>query len=313
MLDNINHTGSGLIMKLHQLRALVSIHETGSLQDASTVLHLTQSALSRAIKELESELGITLLVRSNKGMKLTEYGQRMLGHARQALESVRRARQEIDDMKGLVLSDITIGVTPVTALIPAVKHAILEFQKAYPQVQLKVLEMRPGQLLQHLRDGLLDFALTSQLPASTVGLDWLSLCRITGVVVVRKDHPLRNVKSLRQLQHAHWISVDPLSDGQSQFNQLFEGSGLARPRNVFECTAMNLAVKLLIDSDIVMIISGPSLGHELVWLSKMSEHLHKIDIQEPVPDYFVNLVCVNRSYLTKTAGQLFRMLEAGLT
>ncbi|WP_297841231.1 LysR family transcriptional regulator, partial [Pseudomonas sp.] len=138
-------------MKLHQLRALVSIHETGSLQDASTVLHLTQSALSRAIKELESELGITLLVRSNKGMTLTEYGQRMLGHARQALESVRRARQEIEDMKGLVVSEITIGVTPVTAILQPFKQVLLEFQQTYPQASLRVLELRPAQLLQHLR------------------------------------------------------------------------------------------------------------------------------------------------------------------
>ena len=299
-------------MKLHQLRALVAIHETGSLQDASAVLHLTQSALSRAIKELEIELGITLLVRSNKGMTLTEYGQRMLGHSRQALESVRRARQEIEDMKGLVVSEITIGVTPVTALLQPLKQVLLEFQHAYPQATLKVLEMRPTQLLQHVRDGLLDFALTSQLPASTVGLDWQPLCRIAGVVVVRKDHPLRNVKSLRLLQQAQWLSVDPLTDSQSQFNQLFEGSALARPRKVFECTAMNLAIKLLIDSDVVMTMSEAAQGHDLVGLSDMSKYLHKVEIQEPVPDNFINLVCVNRSYLTKTAGQLFGMLQAQL-
>ena len=299
-------------MKLHQLRALVAIHETGSLQDASAVLHLTQSALSRAIKELESELGITLLVRSNKGMTLTEYGQRMLGHSRQALESVRRARQEIEDMKGLVVSEITIGVTPVTALLQPLKQVLLDFQQAYPQATLKVQEMRPTQLLQHVRDGLLDFALTSQLPASTVGLDWQPLCRIAGVVVVRKDHPLRNVKSLRLLQQAQWLSVDPLNDSQSQFNQLFEGSALARPRKVFECTAMNLAIKLLIDSDVVMTMSEAAQGHDLVGLSDMSKYLHKVEIQEPVPDYFINLVCVNRSYLTKTAGQLFGMLQAQL-
>ena len=299
-------------MKLHQLRALVAIHETGSLQDASAVLHLTQSALSRAIKELENELGITLLVRSNKGMTLTEYGQRMLGHSRQALESVRRARQEIEDMKGLVVSEITIGVTPVTALLQPLKQVLLDFQHAYPQATLKVLEMRPTQLLQHVRDGLLDFALTSQLPASTVGLDWQPLCRIAGVVVVRKDHPLRNVKSLRLLQQAQWLSVDPLNDSQSQFNQLFDGSALARPRKVFECTAMNLAIKLLIDSDVVMTMSEAAQGHDLVGLSDMSKYLHKVEIQEPVPDYFINLVCVNRSYLTKTAGQLFGMLQAQL-
>ncbi|MDT3749820.1 MULTISPECIES: LysR family transcriptional regulator [Pseudomonas] len=299
-------------MKLHQLRALVSIHETGSLQDASAVLHLTQSALSRAIKELESELGITLLVRSNKGMKLTEYGQRMLGHARQALESVRRARQEIEDMKGQVVSEITVGVTPVTALLAPLKQVLLAFQQKHPEVMLRILEMRPTQLLQHLRDGLLDFALTSQLPASTVGLDWQPLCRLAGVVVVRKDHPLRHVKSLRQLQQATWISVGPLSDAQSQFNQLFQGSALARPRQVIECTAMNLAVKMLIDSDAVMPISEPALGHDLVGLSDMSKHFHTVQVQEPIPDYFINLVCINRSYLTTTASLLHGLLRQSL-
>lgn len=215
-------------------------------------------------------------------------------------------------MKGLVVSEITIGVTPVTALLEPLKQVLLNFQQAYPQATLKVLEMRPTQLLQHVRDGLLDFALTSQLPASTVGLDWQPLCRIAGVVVVRKDHPLRNVKSLRLLQQAQWLSVDPLNDSQSQFNQLFEGSALARPRKVFECTAMNLAIKLLIDSDVVMTMSEAAQGHDLVGLSDMSKYLHKVEIQEPVPDYFINLVCVNRSYLTKTAGQLFGMLQAQL-
>lgn len=299
-------------MKLHQLRALVAIHETGSLQDASAVLHLTQSALSRAIKELEHELGVTLLARSNKGMTLTEYGQRMLGHARQALESVRRARHEIEDMKGSMVSEITIGVTPVTALLQPLKQVLLEFQQTYPQASLRVLEMRPTQLLQHLRDGQIDFALTSQLPASTVGLDWQPLLQLNGVVVVRTGHPLRNVKSLRLLQQAQWISVDPLTDAQSQFNQLFEGSSLARPRKVFECTAMSLAVKLMIDSDAVMTIGEPVFGNELIGLSEMSKYLQRVEIQEPVPDYFINLVCVNRSYLTKTAGQLFGMLQQAL-
>jgi DNA-binding transcriptional LysR family regulator len=197
-------------------------------------------------------------------------------------------------------------------LLQPLKQVLLEFQHAYPQATLKVLEMRPTQLLQHVRDGLLDFALTSQLPASTVGLDWQPLCRIAGVVVVRKDHPLRNVKSLRLLQQAQWLSVDPLTDSQSQFNQLFEGSALARPRKVFECTAMNLAIKLLIDSDVVMTMSEAAQGHDLVGMSDMSKYLHKVEIQEPVPDYFINLVCVNRSYLTKTAGQLFGMLQAQL-
>lgn len=298
-------------MKLHQLRALVCIHETGSLQDASQVLHLTQSALSRSIKELESQLGVTLLVRSNKGMSLTEHGQRMLGHARQALESVRRARQEIEDMKGLTVSEVTLGVTPVTALLPPLQQTLLHFQQTYPNAALKVLEMRPAQLLQHLRDGLLDFALTSQIPSHAVGLDWQPLCRIPGVVTVRKGHPLQYVRSLRLFQEAQWISVDAITDAQSQFNQLFASSALGRPRRVFECTAMNLAIKMLLNSDSVMVASQGALGPGLVGLGDMVRHLHPVELEESVPDYSVNIVCVNRSYLTQAAGLLFNQLQSG--
>ena len=75
---------------------------------------------------------------------------------------------------------------------------------------------------------------------------------------------------------------------------------------------MNLAVKLLIDSDAVMPISEPALGHDLVGLSDLSRHFHKVQVQEPIPDYFINLVCINRSYLTTTASQLFGMLRQSL-
>ncbi|MGT2490533.1 helix-turn-helix domain-containing protein [Cupriavidus basilensis] len=53
------------------MRALAAIADTGSIQEASRLLHLTQPALSKAIKELESSVGATLFVRSSKGVRLT--------------------------------------------------------------------------------------------------------------------------------------------------------------------------------------------------------------------------------------------------
>ena len=79
-------------MKLHQLRALAAVSETGSMQEASRLLHVTQPALSKAIKELEASVGAALFVRTNKGVQLTPYGQRLVGHARLISENVRRAR-----------------------------------------------------------------------------------------------------------------------------------------------------------------------------------------------------------------------------
>lgn len=295
-------------MNLRQLRALVEIHETGSLQDASMRMHVTQSALSKSIKEFETELGVTLLVRSNKGVSLTEGGVRLLTHARQVMESVRRAKQDIDDFKGAAVSEISIGVTPVTALLPFMDEILIRYQTEHPHTRLKVQEMRPATLLQRLRDGQLDFALSSQLPVSTVGFEWHALDRLPSTLLVRKDHPLRNVRSLRLLQHAYWISVDQVSDNQSQLNQLFDGNNLPRPQRLQECTAFSLALLQLAKSDAVM-VTCKMPDREAGWILPGID-LRELQIEEPIPEYAINLVCVNRSYLTRSAGSLFDQLLA---
>ena len=140
-------------MKLHQLRALAAVSETGSMQEASRLLHVTQPALSKAIKELEASVGAALFVRTNKGVQLTPYGQRLVGHARLISENVRRARQDLEDMKGTVVSEITVAVTPVTALLRPAGACITAFRRDFPSAQLRLQEMRPAQMLEHLREG----------------------------------------------------------------------------------------------------------------------------------------------------------------
>ncbi|MDH4842263.1 LysR family transcriptional regulator [Pseudomonas sp. BN505] len=294
-------------MNLRQLRALVEIHETGSLQDASQRMHVTQSALSKTIKEFESEMGVNLLVRSNKGVLLSEGGLRLLPHARLTLESVRRAQQDIEDFKGVVVSEINIGVTPVTAMFPALNEALIRFQTMHPQACLKVQEMRPANLLQRLRDGLLDFALTSQMPLTTIGLEWHSLGQLPSALIGRRNHPLRNSRSLRLLQYANWISADPLADSQSQLNQLFDGNGLPRPARMMECTALSLAFQQVSQTDALMITCR--VNHQDPKAILPGLDIQEIQVNEPTPDYPINLVCPNSAYLTRSAAALFEMLR----
>lgn len=65
-------------MKFNQLRALVTISESGSIHEASRHLHITQPALTKAIQELEASVGATLLERSSTGTRLTPYGHRLV-------------------------------------------------------------------------------------------------------------------------------------------------------------------------------------------------------------------------------------------
>jgi len=296
-------------MKLNQLRALVCVHETGSLQEASAVLHLTQSAVSRTIKELESDVGLALVQRSNKGMTLTESGQRLLMYARQTLETVRRAKQEMDDLKGLAASEVTLGVTPVTALLGTVKQALVAFQRHHPRSALKIIELRPSVLLQHLRDGLLDVAVTSHLPAVTTGMDWQLQERLPGVVVVREGHDLATADSLRTLHNTLWVSVDPLADQESQFNRTFDNNALVRPANVIECTAMNLALKLLRETDAAMVMCGAALESDRDAWTGSPMNLRVLPVREALPDYPISLVCLDRHRLSRIAEHLYAFLE----
>ena len=85
-------------MKLHQLRALVAIHNAGSILEASKLMHITQPALSRSIKDLEREVGFSLLQRSHKGMALTEEGKRVIDAADRGV----KVRMLIDDLNTLL-------------------------------------------------------------------------------------------------------------------------------------------------------------------------------------------------------------------
>lgn len=158
-------------MKLHQIKALVAIHHAGSILEASKILHITQPALSRSIKELERELGFELLQRSHRGMALTEEGQRVIRHASLVVESIRRLQIEAATIQDAALGSVSIGVTSLTAMLNGVDESILAFRRKYPRVKITITDLRPSHILQRLRDGSLDFAITSQQPLSRLNCD----------------------------------------------------------------------------------------------------------------------------------------------
>jgi len=293
-------------MKLHQLRALAAVADAGSIQEASRLLHVTQPALSKAIKELETSVGATLFVRSNKGIRLTDYGQRLVSHARLISENVRRARADLEDMKGMVVSEITFGVTPVTALMRPVATVLDTFRSEFPGARLRIREMRPAQLLEQVREGLMDFALTSQLLPADRGFDCTPVCRVPSAIAVRKGHPLRGARSLRALQQADWLTLDPLADFHSPFHLLFAGAGLELPDRVVECTSMTLAMELCWQSDTLLLLSTESMRKPLI-----VQTIDFLSIEEPVPERMVSLVTRDRHTLTWAAERLYgRLLEA---
>ena len=77
-------------MTLTQLKYVITIADTGSMNEAAKLLFISQPSLSLALKELENEIGTELFKRSNRGVVLTPEGQEFLGYARQVTRSEER-------------------------------------------------------------------------------------------------------------------------------------------------------------------------------------------------------------------------------
>lgn len=145
-------------MDLRQLRYFVAIAEHGSLTRAAEQLRVAQPALSHHLRRLEEELGSQLLLRTTRGVAVTETGQRLLERARGLLQQVEAMREEIRGAEAVPAGPVTIGIPTSLGTVLSVPLA-LAVRRQLPQVRLRVVEGLSGHTLQWLRNGQVDLAL----------------------------------------------------------------------------------------------------------------------------------------------------------
>lgn len=145
-------------MDLKQLRALVTVAETGNVTRASALLHLVQPAVSRQLKLLEEDVGAPLFDRGRHGMVLTDAGRTLVEHARRILHEVARARAEIRPTTAEVSGLVTIGLLASTADLLSSDLVGAVAQK-FPQVRMRVTVGYAGHLQRWMESGEVDAGL----------------------------------------------------------------------------------------------------------------------------------------------------------
>ena len=100
-------------MELLDLRYFVSIAETGSFTKSALQNNIAQSALSRRVRDVETELGVQLFYRNGRGVLLTEVGETFLARARGILADMEGLRQEMTRTSGVLDGSVTLAVPPV--------------------------------------------------------------------------------------------------------------------------------------------------------------------------------------------------------
>jgi LysR family transcriptional regulator, nitrogen assimilation regulatory protein len=142
-------------MELRQLRYFAKIAEVGSFTRAAAILDIAQPALSRQIRELELELGVSLLVRNGRGAVLTDAGITFLRRAKMILDDADRAFQEVRALKGQPMGLVSVGMQPPVSRILTVPM-VSQMRTCYPEIQLQLTEAYSGHLHEWLLCGRLD-------------------------------------------------------------------------------------------------------------------------------------------------------------
>lgn len=196
---------------LARLRVLHAVAGHGSLAAAAQALHLTPSAVSQQMAKLEREAGCVLAERQGRRLRLTDEGQVLAAHADRILAAVAEASADLDERRGRVLGEVTIGAFPTAArgLVPAVLRTCAT---RYPDLRLRLLEVEPYQSMGRVAAGDLDLAIAQdwanlpvavpeRLVSTDIGLD-------NADIAMPVDHPLatRDSVGLLELAGEPWIA-----------------------------------------------------------------------------------------------------------
>ncbi len=250
-----------MVMKLSHLRDAVAVAEAGSLRAAARQLGITQPAMTRSIRELEHELGLSLFERHAKGVRPTEFGQAFVRRAAAAQSELRRARDELDQLRGRSTGEVSMGLS-AAAVISLMPTALRAFRRRFPQAVLKVSESLFQPIEPELLDGSMDFWVGPlDVAYSSRQLSVERLFDNERVIVARKGHALASAKRPDELAEAQWIR--PVLSNRStegDFVDLFAQFGLQRPEVVFHSRSALITLLAVINSDLLTVLPKQWLG-----------------------------------------------------
>jgi LysR family cys regulon transcriptional activator len=216
-------------MNLHQLRFVrEAVRQNFNLTEAAKALYTSQPGVSKAIIELEEELGVDIFTRHGKRIRgLTEPG-------RAVLKSVELIMQEIDGLKRIGKEfaaqdsgSFTIATTHTQAryTLPKVVQA---FTHKFPKVRLSLLQGNPKQIAEMVLKDQADLAIATESIAGVGGLITIPSYQWEHVVVVPPEHPLLKLKllTLEEIAAFPLITYDAAFAGRAKIDHAFSLRGL---------------------------------------------------------------------------------------
>ena len=210
------------VTDLSLIRHFVTVVSEGSFTRASEHLNLSQSVVSRSVSRLEDILGVTLLERTTRKLRLTPAGSALYA---ETVASLDRISVAVDDARRIgrgANASLRIGICPaVVPDAPAMLRGLKAFRAIWPDVELKFSSIITATQPDALRESNLDIGIMLLDRPACCGLDWQVLSRAPLTVAVPTIWGLKSERlRLTDLRDRPWILPDPKRSQASYLNNL---------------------------------------------------------------------------------------------
>jgi len=200
-------------MELRHLRYFVAVGEQQNLSRAALKLHVSQPALSKQVRDLEDEIGFSLLKRTAKSARLTEAGRSFLDKARALLQQAEEAVKEARAIATAEPTELHVGYSPTASaeILPKILRA---FQRAMPNVHVPLHDWSKKDILDGIRDGRLQLGLIVPPPkgSSLRGLRYEELFHERVCVAVAPQHSFARRRTIPIAEVAAEPLIGPRRD-----------------------------------------------------------------------------------------------------
>jgi DNA-binding transcriptional LysR family regulator len=283
-------------LKLRHISVVIEVARQGSLQKAADVLMVSQSAISKALAEVESIVGGLLFERTPSGMRATSLGETLVRHGHLILGDVMRAEAELDALQNGEAGNLSVGVFRPPSWWDSLATCIQSFRTQLHRVRLSVQEESMETLLQRLDQDLVDVVigrLASGYGSENYAVD--RLCDDHPLFVAREGHPLlgRPVGLVDTLGFP-WILPAQPNVVRQQLEFAVQDASMRAMSAVISAQLSNLMLRLASQSDTLILVPQCLLRE-----ARENYRLHPV--QCPLPLRLGALVAITRNDKPRTA------------
>lgn len=263
-------------------RIFYYVAKYGNVTQAARVLLNNQPNLTRAVKTLESELGCPLFIRSNRGMKLTPEGERLLRHIRIAIENIEAGEAEIIESRNLERGSVFVATSEVAlhcVLLPVLK----KYRSLYPGIKLKISNHSTPQAIDAIKNGFADIAVVTTPTLPSAMLEEITVRKFREVAVCSSAFSElwgRKV-SFEELLSYPLISLGTQTKSYELYSEFFAGEGLRYQPETEAATA---------DQIVPMVKADLGIGFVPEEFLEGIEGVSVIETENPLPEREIRVV-----------------------